>query len=62
MLGEQRLSEYLVLLSLQETCKCRGVSFLKFLLSQEDDVEAFCQHGRTKNPRPTLEVYPEGFS
>jgi hypothetical protein len=61
MLGEQGLSEYLVLLSVQQTCKCRGVSFLKFLLSQEDDVEAFCRRGRKKNPRPVLEVYPEGF-
>jgi hypothetical protein len=62
MLGEQGLSEYLVLLSVQQTCKCRGVSFLKFLLSQEDDVEAFCRRGRRKNPRPTLEIYPEEFS
>lgn len=35
------LREYLVLLSISETCKCKGVSFLDFLLSQEADVDAF---------------------
>ena len=33
------LREYLVLLSISETCKCKGVSFLDFLLSQEGDVD-----------------------
>ena len=40
---EEGLSDYLVLLSVYQTCKYRGVSFLKFLLSQEEDVEAFCR-------------------
>ena len=35
------IREYLVLLSISETCKCKGVSFLDFLLSQESDVDAF---------------------
>jgi hypothetical protein len=62
MMGEQGLSDYLVLLSVQQTCKYRGVSFLKFLLSQEEDVEAYCRRGRKKkNPPQTLEVYPEDF-
>jgi hypothetical protein len=61
MIGEQGLSDYLVLLSVQQTCKYRGVSFLMFLLSQEEDVEAYCRRGRKKNPPPTLEVYPEDF-
>jgi hypothetical protein len=30
---EEPLSDYLVLLSVYQTCKYRGVSFLKFLLS-----------------------------
>ena len=62
MMSEQGLSDYLVLLSVQQTCKYRGVSFLKFLLSQEEDVEEYCRRGRKKNPAPTLEVYPENFS
>jgi hypothetical protein len=35
------LREYLVLLSISETCKCKGVSFLDFLLSEEADVDRF---------------------
>ena len=62
LMGEEGLSDYLVLLSVQQTCKYRGVSFLEFLLSQEEDVEAFCRRGRRKNPPPTIEVYPEGYS
>lgn len=62
LMREEGLSDYLVLLSVQQTCKYRGVSFLEFLLSQEEDVEAFCRHRRKKNPPPTIEVYPEGFS
>lgn len=35
------LQEYLVLLSISETCKCKGVSFLDFLLSGDVDVDTF---------------------
>jgi hypothetical protein len=35
------LSEYLVLLSLSETCKYRGVSFLSFLRSGKLDIDSF---------------------
>ena len=44
-MSEEGLSDYLVLLSVHQTCKYRGVSFLKFLLSREEDVEAFCRAG-----------------
>src|SRR5262249_24853661 len=37
---DRGLSAYLVLLSIYQTCKHRGVSFLKFLLSREEDIEA----------------------
>jgi len=56
------LSESLVLLGVQQTCKYRGVSFLKFLLSREEDVGAFCERRRQKNEPPAIEVYPDGFS
>lgn len=58
---EDGLSDYLVLLSIYQTCKYRGVSFLKFLLSGEDDITMFCQLGRKKRGRSRLEVYPKGF-
>src|SRR5262249_10115029 len=55
------LSAYLVMLSIYQTCKRRGVSFLKFLLSREGDVEAFCQQKSMKQRTTRLEVYPKGF-
>jgi hypothetical protein len=59
-LKEAGLSDYLVLLSIFQTCRYKGVSFLKFLLSRERDVDAYCQHPRRKRPRPLIEVYPKG--
>jgi predicted RecB family nuclease len=38
---EEGMSDYLVLLSILETCKCKGVSFLGFLRSGEDDIDKF---------------------
>jgi predicted RecB family nuclease len=58
---EQGLSAYLVLLSIYQTCKYRGVSFLKFLLSEEKDVEEYCQQRGKKKRHPRLEVYPKCF-
>jgi predicted RecB family nuclease len=55
------LSDYLVLLSIYQTCKYKGVSFLRFLLSQERDIDAFCEAGRKKCPPSRFEVYPPGF-
>ena len=55
------LSDYLVLLSIYQTCKYKGVSFLKFLLSQERDIDAFCGGGERRWPDSRLEVYPKGF-
>jgi hypothetical protein len=41
--------EYLVLLSISETCKYKGISFLDFLRSSEMDLEAFAAvHGRQR--------------
>jgi len=59
---EAGLSDHLVLLSLYQTCKYRGVSFLKFILSREEDVEAYCRREREKRSAVELESYPPGFS
>jgi hypothetical protein len=56
------LADYLVLLSIYQTCRYRGVSFLKFLLSRERDVDAFCEHPRRKRWRSLIEVYPSGVT
>jgi predicted RecB family nuclease len=60
-LTETGLSNYLVLLSLYQTCRYRGVSFLKFLRSRERDIDSFCAHPRRKRKRPLLELYQKGF-
>src|SRR5262249_20113977 len=61
-LWEPGLKDYLVLLSLYQTCRYRGVSFLKFLLSRQRDMDTFCQHPRRKRRPPLIEVYPKGVT
>jgi predicted RecB family nuclease len=61
-MSQEGLSDFLVLLSVQQTCKYRGISFLKFLLSREEDVRASCERKRGGIGLPALEVYPDGFS
>lgn len=59
LLTETGLNQYLVLLSICQTCKYKGVSFLKFLLSGEMDIASFCD-GHGKKVLPMIELYPEG--
>jgi hypothetical protein len=60
-MNEQGLSDYLVLLSVYQTCKYKGVSFLKFLLSGEKDVDKFIETGGKRRRATGLELYPKGF-
>jgi len=41
---EKTLREHLILLSIQQTCKYRGISFWEFLISKETSIEAFTRH------------------
>lgn len=59
--SEAGLNEYLVLLSIYLTCKYKGISFLKFLLSREKDIDAFRQSVNLTRPPSALELCPEGF-
>lgn len=59
--SETGLKEYLVLLSIYVTCKYKRISFLRFLLSQEKDIDAFRQNKSLRTPLPTVELCPEGF-
>jgi len=43
--------DYLILLSICETCKCYGVRFLDFLCSGEKDVHAFAENPRWRRRR-----------
>jgi predicted RecB family nuclease len=59
---EAGLKDYLLLLSLYQTCRYRGVEFLPFLLSGERDIEAFAgSKGRTRR-KPDFPVYPRGIT
>ena len=57
---ETGLRDYLLLLSICHTCRYKGVSFLKFLLSRQQDVDRFCEGRRPRRP-PAIELYPKGF-
>jgi hypothetical protein len=59
MVSEAGLAPYLVLLSIQQTCKYKGISFLKFLLSRETDIDSF-RESRNKRAITAIELYPEG--
>ena len=59
---EGPLQEYLVLLTIFQTCKYRGTSFLRFLLSGEKDIDAFRDSGRPTPRKLSLQVYPGGIS
>jgi predicted RecB family nuclease len=58
---EQRLPDYLVLRSICETCKYRGLSFLKFMLSREKDINAFLESKQPRDAGLSLQLYPQGF-
>ena len=48
------IEEYLILLSICETCEYRGLDFLDFLRSGERDLEAFAQsRGRKRGVEPS---------
>jgi len=58
---ETGLEEYLILLSVCQTCKYMGVDFLDFLRSGDKDVHAFAESraGRRRQPSATpLTVSP----
>jgi hypothetical protein len=61
VLTEAGLNDYLALLSVYQSCRYKGVSFLKFLLSRELNLDRFCGRKQRIGPSPLLEVYPDGF-
>lgn len=58
------MQQYLILLSISETCKNKGVSFLEFLLSGESDVDRFSARARrsaqpySRQPRGAVSNLP----
>jgi hypothetical protein len=59
---ELGLCNYLILLSICQTCRFRGVSFLRFLLSRGRDLDAFCEGRQRKRRPPLIEMYPKDFT
>jgi predicted RecB family nuclease len=51
MSNEKGLKEYLVLLSICQTCKYQGLDFLDFLRSGEKDIEVFAESRRGRRRR-----------
>jgi hypothetical protein len=37
------MDEYLKIMSIYQTCKYKGISFLKFLLSKEKDIDVYSE-------------------
>jgi hypothetical protein len=61
VMKEAGLEDYLVLLSICQTCRCKGISFLQFLISGERDVDSFATRNRHER-RPTgLQFYSKAF-
>lgn len=61
MMRETGLQDYLLLLSICETCRYKGVRFLQFLLSRNRNIDHFCERKRLFRRSFEVEVYPEGF-
>jgi Transposase IS66 family/RNase_H superfamily len=62
VLSEGGLTDYLVLLSIYQTCRYKGLSFLKFLLSHMRDVDKFCAGKLAQYPLHEVELYPKGYT
>jgi hypothetical protein len=57
-LSEAGLMDYLVLLSIQQTCKYKGIGFLKFLLSGEIDLGCYPDCRRVERIGVNVETSP----
>jgi hypothetical protein len=62
MLTETGLAEFLTLLSICVTCRYKGVSFLKFMLSGEKDIDEFRAGGGRMAALPDVQLLPEGLN
>jgi predicted RecB family nuclease len=64
IISEKGLRSHLVLMSLYQSCKYRGVSFLRFMKSGMRNLDEFCQRGRPGRGQalPAVQLYPKGFT
>jgi len=61
MLTERGLADYLVLLSIFQTCRYRVMSFLKFLLSRQRDIDSFWENPQRRYNANYVDCYPPGY-
>jgi Transposase IS66 family/RNase_H superfamily len=61
VLREGGVRDYLALLSICQTCRYKGVSFLKFLMSGQRDIDVYSEQKRSRR-WPAVQVYPKGFT
>jgi predicted RecB family nuclease len=59
-MSETGLSEHLLLLSICQTCRYKGISFLDFLLSKQQDIDRFGVARRARRASK-VELLPKGF-
>jgi hypothetical protein len=55
------LDDYLLFLSIYQTCKYKGTSFLRFLLSRQEDVSGFCSGTRGRRSVSADDVFTGGY-
>lgn len=58
---EKGIKEYLILLSVCQSCKYMGVDFLDFLRSGEKDIHAFAESRRGRRRQPSINK-PKGLA
>jgi predicted RecB family nuclease len=60
-LREGRFGDYLILLSICETCRYRGISFLRFMLSGLKDIDKYSERKSKSYDTTKPQMYPKGF-
>jgi predicted RecB family nuclease len=58
---EAGIDDYLVLLSIYQTCRYKGTSFLKFLISQDKDLSGYCSCTKGRRSVSTDDVFACGY-
>ena len=58
---EASIDDYLVFLSIYQTCKYKGISFLRFLLSRKKDPSEFCSGTRDCRSASPDDVFVGGY-
>ncbi len=61
-MNEAGLNDYLVMLSIFQTCRYKRIDFFQYLLSRNRDIDSYCNSKRKKRHNSQIELYPKGFT